>query len=96
MHLHELIVQRRVGNRREVKNGVELLIAELVLPIARCQVLRYKVPGVTGEVLKITRAKIVDHSQPRVRKFFLQRQSEIGADKTGSAGDDEIGRRMQF
>ena len=79
-----------------MKNGIELLISELLAPIKSCQILRHEIAAVSGEVLKITRAEIVNYGQTRLRKFFLQRQSEIGADKTGSAGDDEIGRRMQF
>ncbi len=42
MHLHELVVQSRVRNRRKMKNGIELFVAELIVPIERCQVLRYE------------------------------------------------------
>ena len=94
MHLRELIVQRCVGNRREMKNGIELFVAELSVPIERCQILCNKVATVAGEILEIAGTEIVDHREPRVRKFLLQREREIGADEPGATGDEEIGRRF--
>ena len=94
MHLDKLVVQSRVGNRREMKNGIELFVGELIAPIERCQILRDKVATVAGEILKIAGAKIIDHRELRVRKFLLQREREIGADEAGAAGDDEVGRRV--
>ena len=79
-----------------MKNGVELFVTELFAPIQSRQILRNEVAAISPEILEIAGAKIVDHSQTRVRKFFLQRQCKIGADETGSASDDEIGRRVQF
>ena len=96
MHLHELIVQSRIGYRCEMKNGVELFVTELVVPIQSRQILRNEVAAISREILEIAGTKIVDHRQTRIRKFFLQRQCKIGADETGSASDDEIGRRVQF
>ena len=52
MHLDELVVQSRVGYRCEMKNGIELFVAELIVPIERCQILRNKVATVAGEILK--------------------------------------------
>ena len=96
MHLLELVVVSRIRDRREMKNGVELFVTELFAPIQSRQILRNEVAAISPEILEIAGAKIVDHSQTRIRKFFLQRQCKIGADETGSASDDEIGRRVQF
>src|SRR4029450_12632049 len=92
MHLHELIVQSCVRNRREMKNRIELFVAELIVPIERCQILRNKVATVVSEILEIAGTEIIDHREPRVRKSLLQREREIGADEAGSTGDDEVGR----
>src|SRR5205807_995732 len=35
VHLNELVVQSRVGDRREMKNCIEFLVAELFSPIKR-------------------------------------------------------------
>ena len=43
VHLHELIVQGRVGDRGEMKNGVEFFVAELLAPIELGQILRDKI-----------------------------------------------------
>ena len=73
------------------ENGVDLFVTELLDPIQSCQILCHEIAAISGEILEIPRAKIVDHRQTRIRKFFLQRQGEIGADEAGSASDDEIG-----
>ena len=96
MHLLQLIVIRRIGDRREMKDRVERFIAELFPPVECRQVLRNEVSTVTGEILEITGAKIVNHRNPRVRESFLQSQCEIRAHETGAAGDDEVLRRVQF
>ena len=96
MHLLQLIVIRRIGDRREMKNRVERFIAKLFPPVERRQILRNEIATVTGEILKITRAEIVDDRQTRVLESFLQRQGEIRADETGAARDDEVLRRVQF
>ena len=78
-----------------MKNGVEsgsCRITELFSPIQRRQILRDKITAVSGEILEITGAKIVDYCQTRVGKFFLQRQREIRSDEPGAACDDEVGR----
>ena len=69
VHLRELIVHRRVGDRGQMKNRVELLVAELLPPIERGQILRDEIAFVAGEILEIARAEIVDHGQPRVREI---------------------------
>ncbi len=92
MHLDELVVQRRVGDRSEMKNRVELFIAELFAPVERGQVLRDEIAAITAQIFKIAGAKIVDHGQARFREFLLQRESEIGADEAGATCDEEIGR----
>ena len=94
MHLDELIVQSRVRNRREMKNSIELFIAELLVPVERRQVLRYEIAAIAGEILEIAGTKIIDHRETRARKFLLQREREIGPDEAGATGDDEVGRRV--
>ncbi len=74
-----------------MENGVESFVAELFLPIQRGQILRDQIPAVSGEIFEITGAKVVDHGETRVRKFFLKCQREIGADEPGAAGDNEVG-----
>ena len=96
MHLLQLIVIRRIGDRREMKDRVKRFIAELFPPVERCQILRNEIATVTGQILKITRAEIVDNCQTCVLESFLQRQGEIRADETGAARDDEVLRRVQF
>jgi len=54
-----------------MKNGVELLVAELVSPIECRQILRHNIAAITREILEITRAKIVNHGQMCARKLFL-------------------------
>jgi len=71
-----------------MKNGVELLVAELVSPIECRQILRHKIAAITREILEITRAKIVNYCQMCVRKLFLQCQREIRANESGAAGDN--------
>ena len=94
MSLLELIVIGGVGDGSEMKNGVELFVAELFAPIQLCQIGRNEIAAVPGEILEIAGAKIIDHSQARLWKFFLQRERKVGADKTGAAGDDQIRRRI--
>jgi hypothetical protein len=77
VHLLELIVIRRICDRREVKNGVELFVTELLAPIQSCQILRHEIAAISGEILEIARAKIVDHCQARIRILVLQCQCEI-------------------
>ena len=77
-----------------MKNGIELFVAKLIVPIERCQVLRYKIATVAGEILEIAGTEIIDHGEPRVRKFLLQREREIGADEAGATGDGEVGRMV--
>src|SRR5438876_4069467 len=84
---------RCVCDRCEMENGVELFVAKLFSPIQRSQILRDQIPAVSGEIFEITGAKVVDHGETRVRKFFLQRKSEIGADETGAASDNQVRRR---
>ena len=96
MHLLELVVIGCICDRREMKNGVDLFVTELFAPIQSREIFCHEIAAIPGEILEIAGAKIVDHRQTRLRKFFLQRQCKIGADETGSASDDEIGRRVQF
>src|SRR6266567_4729939 len=93
MHLYKLVVQSRIGYRCEMKNGVELFVTELFVPVERCQILRDEIAVIAGHVLEVARAEIVNHRETRARKFFLQSKREIRADEAGSAGDDQIGRR---
>ena len=94
MNLFELVVVGRVSNGRQMKNRVELFVAELFAPIQRGKVLSDKIAAIAGEILEISGTKIVDHRETRVRKFLLQREREIGADEAGSTGDDQVGRRV--
>jgi len=93
MHLYKLVVQSRVGYRCEMKNGIELFVAELFVPVERRQILRYEIAAIAGQVLEIAGAEIVDYHETRSRKLFLQGEREIGADEAGPAGDEQIGRR---
>ena len=95
MHLYKLVVQSRIGYRCEMKNGVELFVAELFVPVERCQILRYQIAAIAGQVLEIAGAKVIDYGETRGLKFFLQREREIGADEASAAGDDEVGRRIR-
>ena len=95
VHLHKLIVQCCVGDRSEMKDRVEFLVAELLVPIERREVLRDEIAFVTGEVLEIAGAKIVDHGQARVRHPFLEGENEVGADETGAARYQDGSRRRQ-
>ena len=52
-----------------MKDRVERFIAKLFLPVERCQILRYEVSAVAGQILKVTRAKIVNHRNTRVRNL---------------------------
>ena len=90
MNLLVLVVIGRVGDRREVKNRIELFIAELLAPIEHGEVLRNEISSISSEVLEISRAEIIDHGQARVREFFLQREREVRADKAGPAGYEKI------
>jgi hypothetical protein len=60
-----------------MKDRVECSVAELLVPVERRQILRNEVTTVTGEILKITGAKIVNYGNTRFREFFLQSQCEI-------------------
>ena len=73
-----------------MKNGVELFVAELPSPIQLGQVGRNKVPTITRQILEITRAKIVNHGESRLRKSLLQFQNKIRPDKAGAAGHEQI------
>ena len=94
MHLLQLIVIRRIGDRREMKDRVERSVAELLMPVECRQILRNEVSAVAGQILEITRAKIVNHRNPRVLESFLQSQREIRPDETGAAGDNKVRRRV--
>src|SRR5204863_8847011 len=88
--LLKLIMVRRVGNRGEMKNGVEFFVTKLFTPVQPGQVSGNKIATVVCEVLEIARAKVVDHSQSRIREACLQFQYEIRADKTGAAGHNQV------
>ena len=62
MHLHELIVQSCVRNRREMKNRIELFVAKLLPPIQLRQIGRNKIAAIAAEILKIAGAKVVDRA----------------------------------
>ena len=90
MRLTELVVIGRVGDRRHVEDAVELLAAELPLPIKRRQVRRDEIPAVTGEILEIAGAEIVHYCEPRDRELLLHFEHEIRPDEPSAAGDEEI------
>ena len=89
----------RVGDRGQMKNGVELLVAEPFSPIERRQIRRDKIAAISLEIFEIAGAKIVDHGQAGVREFFLQSERQVGADEAGATGDDDVwtgfGRRHE-
>ena len=72
------------------KNAVEFFVAELLPPIERREIGGDKIAAVTAQIFEIAGAKIIDHRQARLRKFFLQRESEIRADEAGPAGDEKV------
>ena len=74
MYLNELIVQRSICYRCEVKDRVEsgsCRITELFWPIQRRQIFRYEITAIAGEILEVARAKIVNDREARVGKSFL-------------------------
>jgi len=75
-----------------MENGIELFVAKLFAPTECRQILGDKIAAVTAQILEIARTEIIDHRQARFRKFFLQREGEIGADEAGSTGDKKIRR----
>ena len=94
VHLDELIVQSRVGNRCEVKNCVECggcWTTESFSPIQCRQIFSDEISAIPCKILEITGPKIVDYREVRVWEFFLQRECEIGSDEPGAASDDEPG-----
>ena len=90
MRLLKLIVICGISERGEMKNRVELFVAELFPPLQLRQIGRNKVPAITRQILEITRAKIVDHDKSRIRKSLLQFQNKIRPDKAGAAGYKQI------
>ena len=76
-----------------MEDRVERFIAKLFPPVEPRQILRNEIATVTGQILKITRAEIVNHRNTRVRESVLQSQYEIRADETGAAGDNEVKAR---
>jgi len=91
VNLNELIVQRRVGNGRQVENRVELFAAELPAPIQGGQVLGNKVAPVTAQIFEITGPEIINHGEPGGWNLVLEGKGQVGADKAGPAGDEQIG-----
>jgi hypothetical protein len=79
-----------------MKDRVERFIAKMLPPVERRQILRNEIATVTGQILKITRAEIVDDRQTRVLESFLQRQGEIRSDEASASGDNEVKGRVQF
>lgn len=79
-----------------MKNGVEFFVPELRVPIEGRQVLCHEIAAISDEIFEFARAKIVDHSEMRIREFFLQRKREIRSDETGATSNDEIEGRVQF
>jgi len=77
-----------------MKNRVELFLAKMFPPVELSEVSRQNIAAITAQIFEITGSKIVDHGKPRRRKFFLQREDEIGADEAGPSGNDEVVRRI--
>jgi len=73
-----------------MKNGVELFITKLFMPIHAGQISGNKIAPVAREVLEIARAKVVDHGQSRIRESLLQFQDKIRTDKAGAAGHNQV------
>src|SRR5262249_15200959 len=93
VHLNELIVQSRVRNRCDMKNCIKssrCRIAELFPPIQCGQIFRDKIPAIPGQILEITRSKIVNDREPRAGEFFLQCECEIRTNEPGAARDNEV------
>src|SRR5436190_22434972 len=88
VNLDELIVQGGIGDRCQMKDRVEFLVAELLAPIEGGQVLGHEIAAVTRQILEIAGAEIVNHGQANVRHSFLESEDEIGADEAGAACDE--------
>lgn len=89
MDLEQLIVLRRVGDRRLMKDRVKLLTAKPRFPVEPRHIRADNVAAKIAQVLKIPGPEVVDDHNPRLWKLLLQRQRQIGADKTGPAGDED-------
>ena len=61
MHLDKLVVQRRIRDRCEMENGVDLLVSELFVPIECCEVLGDEIAAIAGEIFEIAGAEIIDY-----------------------------------
>jgi hypothetical protein len=77
-----------------MKDRVECFLPELPAPVECRQILRDEIASIPGEILKITRAKIVNYRETRGWEFFLQCECKIRADETGAAGDNEVQTRI--
>src|SRR6476620_5191727 len=77
-----------------MKNCVESCgcrIPEFFSPIQCRQIFGDEISAIPCQILEIAGAKIINHREMRLRRFFLQRQREIRSDEPGAASDDELG-----
>src|SRR4030095_14962048 len=84
--LLKLIVISGISDGSEMKNRVELFLAELFPPVQLRQIDRTKGSAITRQILETSGAKIVDHGESRIRKSLLQFQNKIRPDKAGATG----------
>jgi len=94
--LFELIMIGCICDGREMKNSIEFFVPESLAPIQADEIFGHEIAAIAGEIFKIARPKIINHSQMRIREFFLQGERKIRADKAGAAGHDEIRKGVQF
>ena len=78
-----------------MENRIELFVAKLFAQFERRQILRDEIAAVAAQIFKITGTKIIDHREARFRKFFLQREREVGADEAGAAGNEKAEGRIR-
>jgi hypothetical protein len=74
VHLNELVVHRRVGDRCEMKDCVEsgsFRITELFSPIQCRQIFGDEISAICCQIFEITGSEIVNYREVRVREFFL-------------------------
>ena len=60
-----------------MKNRIEFLIAELLLPIEFSEVPGNEIAAVSKQVFEIAGTEVIDDGEARIWKLFLQSQGKI-------------------
>jgi len=74
-----------------MKNRVKFFASELFSPIQGGKVFGNNITPIPAQIFEIAGTKIVNHGQPRRRKFLLESQGQVGANEAGPTGDEQIG-----